>query len=179
MRIGVKFMSFPTSDPKSSHNRRVIEYVGWIVLTLVAAAGVLVTAAVVSNDRDSAGRGLSGFLADVRAGLHDLFDRSTENAVASPGTIGVSPIVSIEPEDAFDLTDFFAAQEHTGQGYMQAEEITATLDRARTVIRTHTPAARARNTGLPISHATAPRPRRASGVSGHVSTGSNRVGRPQ
>lgn len=144
---------------KSSHNRSVIEYVGWIVLALIAAAGVLVTAAVVSNDREHAGRGLSGFLADVRAGLQDLMGRSGSADATIADSDSRRSYRDRESVSDLGMDAFFLASEHAGEGYMQADEITAPLDRARTAIRTRVPSAHVREM------------RRPSGVSGHVPVG--------
>lgn len=144
---------------KSSHNRRVIEYVGWLVLVLIAAAAVLVTAGLVSNDREHAGRGLPGFFTDVRAGLQGLTGRSSSSDATDATTGNRRSRAGHESVRNLDLDAFFLASEYAGEGYMQAEEITASLDRARAVIRTRVPSSWA--LGL----------RQPSGVSGHVPVG--------
>lgn len=132
---------------------------GWLVLALIAAAAVLVTAALVSNDREHAGRGLSGFFADVRAGLQGLTGRSGSSDAKDARTGNRRSRADQESASNLDLNAFFLASEHAGEGYMQAEEITASLDRARAVIRTRVPSSRP------------PGLRQPSGVSGHVPVG--------
>lgn len=146
---------------KSSHNGVVIEYVSWVVLALIAAAGVLVAAAVLSKERENAGRGLSGFLADVRAGLQDIMGRNGKSAARDANIGGRRSRAYQESMSSLDLNEFFIANEHAGEGYMQAEEIIATLERARTVIRTRVPSSWVQAARQPFA------------VSGHVPVGSN------
>ncbi len=151
-----------------------MDYLGWLVLALIAAAGVLVTAAVVSNERENAGRGLSGFFADLRAGLSSLVNLSILHTDAPDDSGQVGAYVVNEVSGDVDMDDFFAAQEHSGQSYLQAEDITSTLQKARVAIRTHMPAMRPRSEGLRTTQV-AGSARHASGVSGHVPAGSGRA----
>lgn len=160
---------------KSSDNRGVIGYLAWLILALVAAGVVLVLAAFVSTDRPEAGRGLSGFRADVRAGLHDMVDRLRGRRTAAD--IAQSKRDAPTPTS---IDDFFAATEHLGEGYMHADEIGATIDRARAVVRGRVPRsepAREVASNQPLSpRSSVNPPRRPSGVSGHVPAGGRPAG---
>lgn len=157
-------MSVIACRQKSSHNRVVIEYLGWLVLALIAAVGVLVTAAVVSTDRDGAGRGVLGFIADVRAGLKGLVGGKSQNYDDPP--LSTDDSDHAELSGSMGMDDFFAAHQHAGDGYMQATEITDRLEQARAVIRTRVPVNRTRGANNSVPSALNP-PRQASGVSGH------------
>lgn len=160
---------------KSSHNRVVIGYLAWLILALVAAGVVLVLAAFVSTERPEVSRGFSGFRADVWAGLHDIMGRLRGRRTAAD--IAESKRDAPAPTS---IDDFFAATEHFGEGYMHADEIGATIDRARAAVRGRT--ARSESIrGASPSQALPPQssgkpPRRPSGVSGHVPAGGHPSG---
>ena len=141
---------------KSSHNRGVIAYVGWFIVTLALAAGVLVAAAALSGERPGAGRGLAGFWADIQAGFRAIgrgpsaesSDRGARAAAASndtaydddsftPGPLERFGVVhDLDDAHEVSLASFFVGSEEAGDAYVQADDITATLERARAAVRT-------------------------------------------
>lgn len=171
-----------SGNEKSSHNKGVIEYVGWVVLALVAAGAVLVAAAFVSNDRPEAGRGLSGFLSDVRAGGRELITRFRGRGQQDDPLTRERRSASGDVAQPTSIDDFFSGAQSDGDGYMQADEIGATLDRARAAVRvrmhsSHPPAqppgARFPASASPVGA------RRPSGVSGHVPASGSQSGLPR
>ena len=147
----------------------MIAYVGWFILTLALAATVLVAAAALSGERPGAGRGLVGFWADIRAGLR-AFGRGRMNAspdeavrdAPAPHTRGhdggflpsedgerSGADYDLDAAEEVSLELFFVGSEQAGDAYVQADDITATLERARAAVRTlhHERAAQVRSGG--------------------------------
>ena len=99
----------------------MVSLVVWTLVALSAAALVLVVAGG-GNDGDRSG-GPRAALRDVRAGLASWRARGT----ASEDAISV---LEPEPVDA-TLDEFFAAAQVADDGYLQLDELTDTLTRAR------------------------------------------------
>ncbi|WP_448059953.1 hypothetical protein [Cellulomonas hominis] len=86
----------------------------WIVLALVAAAGVMVLAALSGDE----GFSLSGFWRDLRgAWAHRREPRETD------------PVAEAEPVDV-PLSEMFAQSSVADDGYLSVDELTDTIARA-------------------------------------------------
>jgi hypothetical protein len=95
-------------------------------IALVAAVAVFLFASVVTrtddrNERQGPPTGLKGFWRDFRAGLSSLRGRSAEDRAAA----------SAKPIDS-GMEEFFAATEVHDPAYIDADEITDVLQRAKT-----------------------------------------------
>ncbi|MGV8967604.1 MAG: hypothetical protein ACOH2F_15155 [Cellulomonas sp.] len=99
----------------------MISLVVWTLVALSAAVLVLVVAGGANDGARS--EGPRAVLHDIRAGLADWRNRKT----ASDTTRAV---LEREPVDA-TLDEFFAAAEVDDDGYLQLDELTGTLSRAR------------------------------------------------
>jgi len=97
----------------------MIPLVVWTLVALSAAALVLVVAG--GGNDGARGGGPRAAWRDMRAGLATWRTRGTVSAAAANEP---------EPVDA-TLAEFFAAAEVEDDGYLQLEELTDTLSRAR------------------------------------------------
>ncbi|MCA5893262.1 hypothetical protein LEP48_07800 [Isoptericola sp. NEAU-Y5] len=99
----------------------MITFVVWVLASLVLAAAVFLVANVMER-RDAAGDdapGLRRFVRDFASGLRRR-DRVAE---------GTAPVDT-------DMDDFFAATIESAPGYVDAEELSDVLQRARAQART-------------------------------------------
>lgn len=116
--------------------QQIIGFSAWLLVALVAAALVMVAAGFATTERFDSGRGVAGMFSDLKAAWASLRGRGPQTP--DLGADEIARIVDAPPVET-TMTDLFQANLEDGAGYVQAEEITARLEKAADVVRTTVP----------------------------------------